>query len=406
MLVGTCYITVAQKLIIGPFDFNVFRILLGVGWIRILIRKEMVLSHITRVDKYLLLFTISNFMLYALQRNSLDTTINRLGFVYTTLGLYFLFRFLIRDIDEIHHALRTAALVIIPLAVSMLLENTTGRNRFSVFGGVPEISFVRYGEIRAQGPFRHPILAGTTGATLFPLLASLWFFTAKDRFLGLIGISASLIIIITTSSSGPLVALIASVAGMFCWFFRYRMKAVRRSIIAGLVLLQIAMNAPIYYIYAKLGSIIGGTGWHRSYLIHQSIVHLNEWWLMGVEFTGDWMPYTLDNGQADMTNQYLHYGVYSGLLTMVLFIVLIIKAYILIGTMIALAEEKGLDFPLQITIWFLGASLFSHTISFLSVSYFDQTIVFWYFLLAVISSLYSRLLTLDYPPETVQEVSR
>lgn len=38
-------------------------------------------------------------------------------------------------------------------------------------------------------------------------------------------------------------------------------------------------------------------------------------------------------------------------------------------------------------IWSLGVSLFIHAVSFLSVSYFDQMIVFWYLLLAMISAV-------------------
>jgi hypothetical protein len=38
-------------------------------------------------------------------------------------------------------------------------------------------------------------------------------------------------------------------------------------------------------------------------------------------------------------------------------------------------------------IWSLGVCLFGHCVSFLSISYFDQMIVMWYWLLAVISVL-------------------
>lgn len=43
----------------------------------------------------------------------------------------------------------------------------------------------------------------------------------------------------------------------------------------------------------------------------------------------------------------------------------------------------------RFNLWLLGAILFGHAVSFVSVSYFDQTVVFFYLSLAAIGSVYS-----------------
>jgi hypothetical protein len=47
-----------------------------------------------------------------------------------------------------------------------------------------------------------------------------------------------------------------------------------------------------------------------------------------------------------------------------------------------MANEKGSGR----LIWALGVSLFTHVVAFFDVFYFDQMILFWYLLLAMVSS--------------------
>ena len=43
--------------------------------------------------------------------------------------------------------------LLVPVALAMLQEAHTARNLFAEFGGVPDVSAVRDGQLRAQGPF-------------------------------------------------------------------------------------------------------------------------------------------------------------------------------------------------------------------------------------------------------------
>ena len=50
-------------------------------------------------------------------------------------------------------------------------------------------------------------------------------------------------------------------------------------------------------------------------------------------------------------------------------------------------ENLESDDPRAFATWCLGVCLLTHCISFISVPYFDQIIVFWYWLLAALAFL-------------------
>jgi hypothetical protein len=147
------------------------------------------------------------------------------------------------------------------------------------------------------------------------------------------------------------------------------------------------MKAPVWFLMARMGDIVGGGGWHRAAIIDQAIAHVGDWWLLGTSNTGDWMATTLafSPNSADITNQFVSEGLMGGLLTMILFIFVIVRCFRMIGLSLKSMEES--PFAEQIIVWSLGASLLAHVMAFMSVSYFDQIIVFWYLLLAMISAI-------------------
>jgi len=76
--------------------------------------------------------------------------------------------------------------------------------------------------------------------------------------------------------------------------------------------------------------------------------------------------------------------VQGGLLTLVLFILVIVRGFQRLGR--ARRAAVG-DFKKEFFIWSVGAALFSHVCSFFGTSYFDQTTVGWFTLLAMISAV-------------------
>ena len=388
LIMTACFITLGQVINIGSMNFTMFRIIIFFGLVRIFIRKEVFSIRLHTIDKILIAYVITSATAYILLRNGGgEAWVSQLGFVYNSLFLYFVFRALIRDLEDIKLTFKILALVAIPLAVAMIIEKATGRNLFAIFGGVPEFTMVRNGRLRCQGAFAHPILAGTFGATSLPFMLALWFWDWRKKWIAALGIISVTVITITAASSGPVVTYIFVIIGMVMWLMRDHMRALRWCILLSLIGLHIIMKAPVWALIGKMSQVIGGTGWHRVMLIDAAISHLNEWWMLGTDYTRHWMPtgVTWSEKHTDITNQFISVGVNGGIISLILFIAVIVFCFKNIG--IKLKEINSTEFPLKFTIWCLGVSLTSHVTSFTSVHYFDQIIVFWYLLLALITTI-------------------
>lgn len=390
LLMTALYLTQGQVMVIATLHFTMLRIMILVGFVRIAMRKEYGHVKLNKIDMFLILYVISSVIIKTILWQTSAEFINRLGFAYDAIGSYFLFRCLIKDYDDFRILLKIMAFIIVPLAVAILMERSTGRNIFSIFGGVPEFSELRKWTFRCQGPFRSPILAGTFGATLMPLFIALWFKNGlgnKNRISSIIGFTCATIIAIASTSSGPLMAYLFAIIGLLTWFFKDHMRAIRWGILFSLITLHLIMKAPVWFLMARISEILGGGGWHRAELVDQAIRHFDEWWLLGTKNTAHWMATQLavNPDSSDITNHFVMVGVNGGLISLILFIFIIIYCFKIIGVSLQLMKNVVIDE--KMILWTLGVAVFAHIISFMSVSYFDQIIVFWYMLLAVIASL-------------------
>lgn len=384
------YMTLGQRIVVMGLDFMIFRILIVIGFIRIIFRRDISPIQLNSLDKIILIWSIAAIVtgfFLDINTNKSGNLVHRSGQIFSALGTYYIFRFYITSIDDIKRIIRILAIIIAPLAVAFLVEKASGRNIFFIFGGVPEITMERYGRLRCQGPFAHPILAGTLGATFMPIFVSFWFEKGKEKFIAMLAIVSSTIIMFTSASSGPLLAYISAVIALCIWPLRNRMRFIRWGIFIGLITLHIIMKAPVWYLMGRISEITGGTGWGRSELIDISINHFNEWWLIGTTKTAHWDTVGVlpNEDMMDITNQYILEGVYGGLARMLLFITIIAVGFKYIGN--ATKALKNKNSAIKYLPWSLGAALFAHTVGFLSVAYFDQLVVIWWLLLAMISVL-------------------
>jgi len=380
LIVITCYMTLGEDVLVYGLHFTMFRILALVGWLRILMRGEFREFKMNPIDWVFIFWVISNATCYIMLWGGYSAFINRMGFAYNAIGLYFMFRMLIRDIEDIKRTYKITAVLIIPLGFFMLSEKLTGHNAFAIFGGVDAITRIRDGALRCQGPFAHPILAGTFGATLCPLFIALWWQGGRSRTIAIAGILSAATITVTSASSGPAFALIFGIGGLIMWKWREYLRMVRWTIVAGIIGLQMVMKAPVWFILGRVSLFDGSTGYHRAYIIDHFINHFSEWWLMGVKDTAHWGAL-----MADVTNEYVWQGVQGGLLTLILFIWIIVRCFRGIG--LTVQGMKNESFPDKITVWVLGAALFTHVVNYISIDYFDQNVVNWYMLLAMISAV-------------------
>jgi len=155
--------------------------------------------------------------------------------------------------------------------------------------------------------------------------------------------------------------------------------------------LDIVMKDPAYYVLARIDLAGGSTGWYRARLIESSIEHLSEWWIVGTDYTRHWMATGLEAfpDQADIVNQYIKYGVLGGLPLLLIFIALLLRGFSYVGRTIRRWCELGADARYVFVLWACGATLFVHVVTCISVSYFDQSVIFLYMILAAISAAQS-----------------
>jgi hypothetical protein len=380
ILLTACYMTFGQQIVAGGLHFTILRVLVLVGCVRILVRGEFHRLQWLRLDTMMIAWVVAGVVTYTMLWGSSDAFVNRLGLAYDALGLYFIFRFLLRDLDDIKRVCRLFAVALIPLALAMGIEKLTGRDPFNVFGGVPAVTEVREGVLRCQGPFAHPILAGAFGAASVPLFIGIWLQRKGQRVLAWAGALSGMLITLFAGSSGPVATLAAGIMGCAMWPFRNSMRFVRWGIVTLLLVLGAVMKAPVWFVFARVNVFSGSTGWHRSNLIDQTIVHFSDWWLLGTKETFSWGVWG-----GDITNQFILQGIRGGLVTMILFIGIVVVSFSAIGR--AVRGMRGKSRRTELLLWTLGAAIFAHVISFMSVSYFDQNIVSWYLLLAIIATV-------------------
>lgn len=385
MLIAATYMTAGQALDVAGLNFTVIRLMALVGLIRVAVKRERIAGGFQTMDRLVAAWAVWLVCSAVFHKNVGSTLVFRAGFMFDNMIIYFLFRIFMRDLDEFLQLTRIILYVLAPLAVLMVVEKIQGYNWFSLLGGLPSEVVVRNGKVRAQGPFAHPILAGTVGAACLPLAALFW---RRNRKLALLGGLAAGAMVFASASSGPIMTVLIIFFGLALWKTRERMRAIRWTAVVLVLVLSVVMQAPIYYLLAKIDLTGSSTGWHRAALIEAALNHLSEWWLVGTDYTRHWMPTGVpwSPDHTDITNYYLQMGVMGGLPLMLLFMGVVVAGFTSVG--FAMRRNQQAPSERRFLMWTLGAVLFGHATTFLSIPYFDQTVVYYHFLLAAIGSLY------------------
>ncbi len=391
------FIPSTQRIMVAGLNFNILRIMILLGLIRLIMRSEIRLTRMNTIDHTIIIWGIYSIISYTLLRMDFAAFINRMGFLINSLGAYFLFRYYLRDLTDIDRLIRSLVIISVILAFFMLIEQVTAKNMFSVFG-LPENTPIRGDRLRSQGTFAHSITAGIFGATLMPLFVSLWW---NNKKLAIIGFIATFIITLTSSSSAPVIAYCAGIVGLFMWPYRRHMRIIRWGFLFSIITLHVIMKAPVWFLIGRVDIVEGSTGWHRAKLIDTFIRNFSDWWLIGTQYTYNW-GYQM----FDITNQYVAEGIYGGLLKLLFFIAIISLCLRSIGLMM-----KGCEGSLmQKRLWTFGTSLFVHVVGFFGISYFDQISLVWYFLLAMISIqssfYYAKIYDLDQDVSIIPEFAQ
>jgi hypothetical protein len=370
--------------------FNLFalRILAAVGFARVISRRELSFTKLNSIDKALLAFTFYTTIVFLLR--SPDGQVFEIGRTVDTCFSYFTFRALIRDLDEFKWFLRAFVVPLVPYLALVSVERVTLENPFNALlaGTAPFV--IREGEVRAAGSFLHPSLLGTLGGSFLTLYLSLWL-SKMGRFVAACGIVLCLMLVLASNSGAPLACIFVTGVGWACWPLRTRMRMVRYGMVLTLVALAVVMKAPIWYLLARFSELTGGDGYHRSYLLDISFRNLDKWWLAGMPIadTLDWFPYVnYTTGGADMTNQFLVWGITAGLGAIALWILILKRAFARLGDALTAVRARGQSTAHEeYFLWALGVLLAVHVMNWMSIPYFDQTSAFWFMELAIITNV-------------------
>ena len=282
---------------------------------------------------------------------------------------------LIRDEYDVRRVVKSFAVVAVISSFVMANELRTGQNILGLLGGIGLVSAVRNGRIRAQGVFQHAILAGSFGATVFPLF--LWFWKrGRDRLVAVVGAVSSSIMVFACASSTPIGAWMATFVAVCLWPFRRQMRLIRWAIVIALAMLAITMKAPIWYVLARIDFAGGSTGWDRAFLIDTFTRHFADWWLIGSHANVNW-----GWDMWDQCNQFVSEGETGGLVALTCFIGLIVICFQKAGNARQLAEGNRRQ---EWLYWLLGTTMLAQVMAYMGVDYFDQSKFVWYALLAII----------------------
>lgn len=378
-----------QIVVLAGLHFPMLRVLALFAFVRMFwakfSRKEKIFSGgINGIDIAVITLAIFTALDGILLWRVWGEVVYQLGYLWTTFGVYFAVRYLIRCDQDVKRTIRTLAWIAPIVAGLMIYEHITGRNPYYAnLGGSQATHYAVVGErdgaFRATGCFAHPLLAGSFGGFLVPLFVAWWWKVPKDRVFAALATVAAMIIPFTTGTSTALFGLLGGVMALLLWPLRRRMRFIRWSIVISLVSLHLVMKAPVWHLISRVHLAEGSSSYHRYELVNQCILHFWDWVLIGTKdyASWGWMMW-------DLCNQYVRTADTSGLVPLIALIAILVYGFKYLGK--TRRYYQG-DRRQERFIWALSAVLFANVVAFMGVSYFDQTIVPWYAVLAIISTV-------------------
>lgn len=378
ILVLVCTVATSQRVVLATLDFTLLRLLVLTGWVRLLVRNELTPFKWLPIDTCLALSGFIATVTFVALIGRTNALVMMLGQLMDTVGLYYLFRFLVRDWQDLRRIVLCFVCLSLPLAVGFVIEKATSRNLFSLLGGVRPITLPVQSRLRAQGPFEHPIIAGCFWASLLPLMSVL-FLTTRQRLLVALGILATCVIILMTWSSTPVAAIFFGLLGFSFYPIRSLTRWFFWATVLTLIGLHFYMKAPVWHLISRIDLVGGSSGYHRYILIDNAIRNFDKWWLCG----------TLERnfifaGFNDTTNHYLALCFRGGISSCLAFMAVLAAAFLTVGRLL---HATRADPSRQLMSWALGVCMFQHTLSLLAVFYFGQAVVMLHLQFALIGSM-------------------
>lgn len=375
---------------IGTIDISVGRIVVTVLLLRCLcddgIRKKFVWS---RFDKLVGLSMVVYVGMFCATRPLMQALENRCGFVMDTFFAYIVARFCIPDRTAMITVVKFIAVTLVPLALLGVVEAVTGWYAYrGLHQYCPWITVLpsfqpRFGFMRAQGPFSHPIMFGGCFVMFLPLI---WVLRHQRNYWGKVAYPLCGIAVIgalSSMSSGPWSMLIIVIFCLVLEKYKRWTKVVLASLVVLCILITIVSNRPLYKVLFSYANLAGGVGWQRAGLIDAAIKHFNEWWLAGYGGRDPgWGALYFWTDFTDVTNEFILKGVEYGILGIIALCTVLIAAFR--GLMRASMRTE--DVELKSLYWSMGSTLVGIIALGQSVSFFGQMGHLFYSILGMIGA--------------------
>ena len=153
LLICACYTTRVGAIDFGPFTFTILRLLVLVGLIRVIVRRERFEGGLNGLDWLIVLWGVWDVASVAFHAHPSSQVVLRLRQLFDAWGMYFLFRSFCRSWDDVSRLASAFAILLVPLAVLMLSEKMTGYNPFAILGASEFAEHARgNGGLPRQGP--------------------------------------------------------------------------------------------------------------------------------------------------------------------------------------------------------------------------------------------------------------
>ena len=102
---ASLFIPYSQLIVLGGLHFNVYRILLPFAWLRAFMgtREDVPEKfRLNGIDKAVLLWAFTDAICASIQWGDWGAVVNRFGFLYNVLGIYFALRLLVRTREDVN----------------------------------------------------------------------------------------------------------------------------------------------------------------------------------------------------------------------------------------------------------------------------------------------------------------
>jgi hypothetical protein len=386
LMVAATTLPMAQRIIVAGADFTLMRVLLLAYLVRIFAKGENKDLKWNPVDTAIVLWTLAGVIVMTIHFGTTSALINRVGWAFDILVAYFAVRCLVRQIEDVLSLAKIIAIVSIPIAAFFAVETTTHRNLFSIFGGVPAETVMREGKFRCQGAFAHPILAGTFWASTLPMMFMLWRREGTHR-LAMLGTAAAFVIIYACSSSTPMLSAAVAFGGLALFPYRFQRRRMWIGLIIVLTIIHFSMKQPVWHLMSRVDLVGGSTGWHRFVIFDAFINHFDRWYATGDHDPQSWGVWEM----RDITNQFILEGLRGGLLTLLCYVLLLVRCFASVGKALTGIEHLK-DRTAEKVIWLIGVTMLVHTFTFFGVSYFGQMTAILYIHFGLAGALVTQIM--------------